>query len=735
MASRTKTSLYQTLYRLFTVDQLHEYQREILGLPWHRIYTTNYDDTVEFFRADRRSNKMSYSYDDERPKKLPIGAVIHLHGTIRNATEDNVLQQIVLNERSYVRQHFEKSSWYDEFNRDLNFCTACYFIGYSLSDYHISALLMENPDTCRKTYFVNEEEVDEIFCNRIKPYGAILPGGIDGFAELCRTLPSPESISSPHSIKSFQYLDPQEDRLARSSPTALEIQNLIMYGTFNHRRCIDTLPKDDYVVPRQDLAKEAADRLENARSLLVHARIGNGKSIFLYILGHMLSQRGYRCFFLRGNAPVIPRDVEILKEIGGKLVIVFDSYDSAIEITSILSDLTGDIKFVVAVRTSVQEVRLHEIYRRLPAPVDRVDLNGISREDISCFGNLLKNSGISVRNLKKTISRCVDFRDVVVTLYNNEYIRSRIEEEFAPLLKDREFRRVFVASQLLTWIGQHADAAFIRGVTDCDGYAAITKHRDIAGDIFALDDGRLQVRSPIFSEYLIQNHLTAEDIVGCVHAILVEAVKRRGIERRYQAILSSLMRYSTLNRALHADPDRMILIERLFERLRRDVDVQKMPLFWLQYSILMTDRGDLKVAETFIDTAYSYAEQSDGFHTFQIDTYALGLFLQIEQRSAGAGSVTRFDRIIEKVERVRYMIGEESRRFHAVDVLRNIEPFVSSRVAELSRGEKMSLVQHLHLLDQELGGLSREERSSMGADAIRASLSKARRLIVEVDSR
>ncbi len=41
VSSRPDLNLYQTLYELFTVKELQDYQNEILLLPWRRIYTTN----------------------------------------------------------------------------------------------------------------------------------------------------------------------------------------------------------------------------------------------------------------------------------------------------------------------------------------------------------------------------------------------------------------------------------------------------------------------------------------------------------------------------------------------------------------------------------------------------------------------------------------------------------------------------------------------------------------------
>jgi hypothetical protein len=80
------------------------------------------------------------------------------------------------------------------------------------------------------------------------------------------------------------------------------------------------------------------------------------------------------------------------------------------------------------------------------------------------------------------------------------------------------------------------------------------------------------------------------------------------------------MRVSNLKRALRKDPHHDASLINLFERLRRDIDVNREPLFWLQYSILMIDAGDLEAAERFQDTAYERARQSPGFQTYQIDT-------------------------------------------------------------------------------------------------------------------
>ena len=727
-ASRSDINLYQTLYEIFTVKELQKPQDDILRLPWRRIYTTNYDDAIEFAFVKNSNKSPSFNYDDEKPKKLLNGSVIHLHGAIRSITEENVLDQLVLSENAYIRQHFETSPWYDDFDRDLRFCSACFFVGYSLSDYHISSLLMQNPAAREKTYFVTRKHYDRIFANRVKPYGTILPIQLSGFAEFCNNVSKPHPISDPHSLKAFRYLDPFKDKKSLSPPTAVEVLNLVTYGTFNYRRCLSTLPGSAYVVPRQKLAEEAVNQLRHARCLLIHSRIGNGKSIFLYILAHKLSEQGFHCFWCRPNPLMQQQDLELLQTFD-KPAIIFDSYDTAIDLIEQLTELPEESKFIVAVRTGVQDVRLHEIQSRLPDPLLRVDLNGIERVDKNDFKNLLDRSGVGVPNLEEVIEQCRDFREVVVTLYDNREIREKIRGELTPLLRDQKFRSVFVVSHLLKWVGQDVDAAFLRIVTHSDAYLEIAKFREIAEDVFALDDDNVQVRSAVFSEYLIQNHLSTSDIIENVYPIVVEAVKRKS-ERRYQAILSSLLRFSVLDRALRNDPHRLGSLISLFERLRCDIGVNQEPLFWLQYSILMTAAEDLESAESFINTAFSRASASPGFQPFQIDTYALRLLMLIEQRAKDETSIKRFEQIIEKLERVRSMIVEDSRRFHAIQVLEGIEPFVSARVEAFSTAESNAMVYHLALLIQNLEELSPDERAKTGSDLVKDSVTRAKQKIL-----
>lgn len=689
IASRDELDLYQILYDTFTAKRISDLQKDILSLPWLRVYTTNYDDVAEF--AYRVNNKKiaSFSYDDDKPRKLLPGAIIHLHGVIRKTTLENVNEQLVLNEHSYVRQHFEHSPWYDEFVRDIRFCTNCFFLGYSLSDYHIAALMLKQLSIKEKTYFVTREH-DQIFQNRVSDYGLVSPIGLAGFLDLTKTLPRIDRLKDPYSLKTLRYIDPLKDKKTAAPPTPLEILHLVTYGTFNEQRCMSSLPASTYVVPRSELTVEANTLLQKSKTLLVHSKLGNGKTVFLSILAHKLSEEGGKCFWCREASTLLKQEAEALKSLAN-VIIIFDSYNVAIDAISAISEDLPNARYVIAIRTGIQEVRLHEILNRLPTPIERISLNRMRQQERDDFRILLDDSGLLANDIRSDIEHCGDIREVVTSLYKNEKIRGKLEQELKPLLGEKSVRMIIIASHLIKLVGLEGGASFLRVVTGKDAFVEINKFKEVASDLFMLSGEDIHAHSALFSDYIIGSLLDPEDVSETLLTIIIESVKRKR-ERRYQAIMSKMMQISTIKSVLRSSADVDKVAVELFEKLYRDIDVNAEPLFWLQYSILMMDVGDLTTAEQFIGTSYSRAKAVAGFRTFQIDTHALRLYLRIEQKEHSDRNVERIEKILEVLEKVVSMAGEESHRHFVLRVIRDIEPFINKRMRALSISERNALL-------------------------------------------
>ena len=724
--AQNNESLYQILYDTFTVAKISPYQKDLLNLPWLRIYTTNYDDLVEFARNASGTRCFSYNADSPKPRQLPSGSIIHLHGTMRTTTAENVQEQLVLNEGSYARQHFERSPWFDDFMRDLRLCDACFFLGYSLADYLIAGLLHYS-NAKEKTYFISRS-FDRIFSNRAEKYGSVIINDFETFTKDCLAHPQPKLEEDLSKLKGFIFLNPLKDNITISSATSVEVENLVTYGSLNQSRLAATIDTGSYVSPRAALTTEALALIDAARCLLVHSRIGNGKTVFVNILALRLSELGYKCFLYRSDKTLLQRELSVLKQIE-KPVIIFDSYDTAIDAIRELSDLPKGAKFIITVRTGVMDVRMHEIDKMLPTPLKRLSINGLRKQERSELKALLDRAGLRVDGFDKILERCKDFREAVLSLYKHHVIAKKLETELFPLLDSAAFKRVFVASQLLKWIGHDVDSTFLSLVTGGDAYAEMAKYRGVTGDVYSLDDDQLQARSSMLAEYLIQNHIKSTDIVDSVYAVVIEAANRK-IERRYRSILVSLTNVTTLKEALIRNGDADQILTDLFTRLQTIAVVNAEPLFWLQYAILMEKRNDLTNAERFLNTAYARASANPNFQTFQIDTYALYLLLIIEERSRDSATVERFEKIIQKLALVLVMVTIPSDRDYAVRVLGRIESFVDSRVTALTEDQKIRLVYDLNKLGEALARLSDSSQAEFFEET-RFSVSRAREKLVK----
>ena len=696
--------LFDLLYNNFTASELSSNQIRLLSESWMRVYTTNYDNVIELAYNSIGENVPSYCYSEKKPRRIDSPSVIHLHGAIHKTDASSVSSQLVLNEASYVRQHFEKSEWYEEFVRDVRFSKHVFFIGYSLSDYHISALLLEDEAIKDKCFFITGSP-DSIYDRKVSKYGTVLPIGLGGFVENYLSLERAPRIKNPYELRNLKYINPLKDKKAIVPPTPLEILNLVTLGTFNEMRCFTSLPSSSYVLSRQACAQDIASEFSKKRTVLIHSHLGNGKTIFLSILSHRLSQLGYKCFWCKEISSLLVKEAKAISNLDN-CVILFDSYDIAVEAIDVIIQEAPNAKFVVAMRTGIQDIRLHEVQKRLPNPLERVNINKLADADKTDFTNLLDDAGLLSSDLRREISDCSDIREIVTRIYKNKRIQEKFKHELEPILKNSGSKNIIIATNLLKFIGLEFDAAFIKIVTGLDAYAELSKFKGTASEMFTFVNDELRSHSVILSEYLIGNFFDPKDIIDITYDIIVQAMKRK-TQRRYQAVISKLMQSHTLKRLLIREKgDQDELLSGLFNRLSKDADVNREPLFWLQYSIHMLDAGNYPAAEMYIEAAYSRAQSNLSFKTYQIDTHALRLYLILERKLYSGGSISRFDKIIEKLNAVISMVGEESHRDFAFKVLCELEPFIKICNPALLASERLALVTCIDTLHNHLSSSS-----------------------------
>lgn len=715
--SRSDLNLYNLLYETFTASKLLAYQSEILALPWARIYTTNYDDILSLAKG---SNFPSYTFDDPRPRKLPNSFGVYLHGSIRRANEENADQQLILNNKSYDIIARQYPTWFNEFQRDRQRFDACYFIGFSLSDHHIAGLMTAGEESKKRTYFVSRKDPKPMFVRRASDYGEVVPIGLEAFPSLAKTLPMPEKPQSIAGLQSFKLLRPGMDSKALTAPTPVEIINLVTLGSFNQSRYFNTPPALSYVADREEPVSATIELLKQNKTILAHSRLGNGKSIFVSVLASEATGKGYKCLVWRRAGQRLSQDLEVLAE-QTRVLIIFDDYDAAIENIERVSRGVPDAKFVVTVRTSQQEVRLHEIIESLPSPVKRVNINPFSASDKRQLLAILDRAGARVDRLEETIQSAQEVRDIVTQLYNHTDIREKISISMRDV--PAQVSQILIMTCLIKYAGVKVEDSYLQSIAGRDVYTDLRGAGSFVGDLLDLRDDAVEMRSSLLSEFMVQRIFSVRSILDGCYTIATSSIRRRA-NRVHRRLSGELMKYSTLQRLLRFNSNLDEELEAHYERLSNDKDINAEPLFWLQYAILMKTSGNIANARLFLNTGYERARRIDGYKTFQLDTQALSIYM-LEERASNDEAVGNLTVIVDAIRIISNMIGDQSDRQYAIEVIGEIPAFIEVRHSVLKDPEKIALIFELNRAIRNLAALPLEEQTYSGSELVRAELEKA----------
>lgn len=715
--SRNDLSLYELLYETFTISETLPYQREIVSLPWARIYTTNYDDIVSRVKGP---DFPFFTFDEPRPRRLPQAFVVHLHGSIRRANEENADDQLILNSKSYDVITHQYLHWFHEFQRDRRTFDACYFMGFSLGDHHISGLMTSGEESVKRTYFVSKKDPKPSFTRRASDYGEVVPIGFESFAELAKKLPKPERPQELCALRSFKYLWPGLDSKALAAPTPVEIINLVSFGTFSQSRFFNTPKEHAYVALRNKPVEDTLEALKVAKTILVHARLGNGKTIFASLLASKATRERYACLLWRRAGRHLAQDLEIISA-QKRALVIFDDYDAAIENIERVSAGAPGAKFVVTVRTGQQEVRFHEIVQKLPSPVMRVNLNNFDEDDREQLLAILHRAGAQADGLEQTVRSARDIRDIVTQLYNHSEIREKIHAVVGgapPALT-----QIVVLASLIKWTGTETDDSYLQELTGRDIYVDLRKSEGFAKDFLDVHDDKLEMRSALLSEYLIQRIFTPKQILDGCYDIATSSTRRK-VDRAHRRLAGELIKFSTLQRFLkfHSDSDKVL--DRHYVRLSHDKDVNAEPLFWLQYAIHMKTYGDIPKARLFLNAGYDRASKLEGFKTFQLDTQALSILL-LEDIGSQNAVVEGLDDILKSMKKVTDMIADQSHRYYAIEVMAEVPAFIEARRGALTEPEKIALAFELNRASQALAALPVEEQVYTGSEVLRGQIEAA----------
>ncbi len=276
---------------------------------------------------------------------------------------------------------------------------------------------------------------------------------------------------------------------------------------------------------------------------------------------------------------------------------------------------------------------------------------------------------------------------------------------------------------LIKWAGVEMDDDYLQELAGRDVYIELRGAEGISNDLLDVHDDKVEMRSALLSEFLVQRIFPLKDVLDGCYQITTASTRRR-TDRAHRRLAGELMKFSTLQRFLRYHTESDAELARHFVRLSKDTAVNDEPLFWLQYSIFMKHRGDIPTARMFLNAGYERARKIEGFKTFQLDTQALSIYLRQEIESQ-SGIVEGLEDILEAIKTVTDMIADQSHRHYAIEVMGEIPAFVERRSRALTQPQKVALVFQLNRASQVLGDLSIDEQVYSDSAIIRGKLQTA----------
>lgn len=726
--------LYGLLEGLYTIRQLAPEQRSILSHPWRRIYTTNYDNSVSVFRTEQGQSATDNIFDigDDVPRKVRQGAVVHLHGSIARCQPDNVDKSLVLSRRSYVEQRVKKSGWWDWFDKDVRISQYVFFLGYDLNDFEPASYLIKYPGLTERRHFILRDPNSPVASSKLADFGIRHSFQLSGFVERLSNAKVQPVPKHENDLQAFRFIDLSKDNRLLSKPNSAEIQELLAFGKLRFDGVRATVPNSDYVVFRGETIRRCRDLLDQHDTLIIHSKIGNGKSVLSSELKITLSQSGSNCFEMRNNVTPPPQDLEFLESMEN-VVVFFPSYDSAVANKELLAGMHYSTRYVVEMQTGTLQVRFQEVSKLLGNSIGRVNVDELNDHDCANLRNLLTEGGLSSLAKSPRIRKGLEFRDFLLLAFDEPEIATRLRAVIDPMLATRAARKIICASAIFKAAGQEVDTGFIEDATGEDPYSVMNELGEQAWELFSYTIDQIEPHSAVLSEHILKKYISPKDFCDEILNLARESARRLDESedynserfRRARALLSAVIRFSFIDSIIGQAPENRALISKIYEGCRRDELVKKEPLFWLQYSIFWQDEPRWDLAESHMEEAYERGRARPGFKFYQLDTNNLGLLCDIERYAEAGKSVARFDKIISAMDDCRTMIDDGNHRNHVLKAMLKIQPMIKARLEDFTRSQATGLTYALSLIIQKLESLTPSERATWGTDSCRDSLKAA----------
>lgn len=690
-----KELLYRKINDVFNTKSTEEDYTSFANIRWKSIYTTNYDNLVEW--VHRKIDKKIHSFkitDSPSLRNLSEQNCIHLNGYIEKISLQEFNAEFRLTETSYLTNIFNNSTWKTAFNIDLRESQSIFFIGYSLYDIEIESCLIESDELKEKTFFIVEEKPNTRLLNKISKYGTVINIGVANFInELKQAIIDWSSEEQEFEYNSIQRMTAN---LALDKYGTNDLIELLMNGNINKKIVKhEILNKiNNYYVCRSEI-KEIPYSLRDNNCLIVHAKLANGKTAFIQGAAEFLEGEGYTCFELIDGKTITTQEIENLRKLK-RPVLFIENYHRSFETIRIINTVSSDsIKLILTSRTELHEIFVDDLGALLTT-YDEINLNNIRSIDVDEIIKLLETNGLfgelsslTSYNKKKTIQTKFrsEFSQILADVLKAPQINSRVSSLLDSIQDNYGFEEVVVLACIGSLLSFELDDLDINTISASVKFGRTRQLRDQALSqlIEKEGNGYIRIKNPVLARIILE-HISKNNPKKLMEYLIkfyTNIDRNIKLELKYDGLLKDLNVYSNLFKIFGMS--NVDLIDSFYDAVKVYNGNKSHPHFWLQWAITKLSLKKYDQAESFFKTAYSLAGVKNKYNHDWVNCQYARLLIET------APSLIQGKKMIERIERAHSLIIGQTNRHYPFRVAIQYFSFFEEVQSTLNDDEKSRL--------------------------------------------
>lgn len=626
VADASSKEYFRIITDCFKVQAVSDDMKSIMSFPWTKVYSTNYDDSIELSCEHIGKPKQTLTAADKPSDilkdKLPI---IHLHGFVNQFRVDTIREECILDYNSNVANRVYEGPWATELKNDISTADVVIFLGYSLYDPEIAKLVLQGGNSKKKIFFINYKIEDEELSYMQAMFGTPLHIEKDGLARVIDALPVPTDAVK----KNYVCFKPaSEQSVEHRNINYEDLSDLFLFG-----RVQDPLLQSDVVgrtsnyVVRPAVLENIKAEINSGRSLIsLYSPLGHGKTVLAKLLGAELSQDHDVFFAVRNQDSFIEELRSIVTNYDRPIVILDDYYKFSKHHRQMALLKSEDVVFVFTSRLSVHETRKDE----LPAQFlnhDVIDLRigELSKADADALVPLTNQVGMwrelselsDPQKAKKLISTDkngyqANFADILVGLMNSSEMIGRIKKELEILRSiSKGAYDAVLLSIYLEFTNNHVDD-FVLDQTLHLNLSDIHSSSEVANIFrvfFNIEQGSGgYFAGSIFAKYAMEKICDHNDLIEVIESSANNLANSSPLFEEMKLVLVDLLRFNYLKVIASQDQKRLRRIRDLYSNLSSNPNLNKDDLFWNAFGMCQRALKDFESAVKHFRTSISYAK-------------------------------------------------------------------------------------------------------------------------------